>query len=132
MTKNYNSQAFTPEEVQKGLHLDLINYLLDYNSKADGYFNDIHIDTDGYCIIVEWVHESYKDAETSFEFVDYDEEVMKIVQYPDNSYGYASNEDEANDMLQLWLHENPGWKKNTFGHWYNSAENIELIKEILD
>ena len=31
------------------------------------------------------------------------EEVMKIVQYPDNSYGYASNEDEANDMLQLWL-----------------------------
>lgn len=132
MAKDYNSQAFTPEEVKKGLHLDLINYLLDYNSKADGYFNDIHIDTDGYCVIVEWVQESYKEACTGFEFVDYDEEVMKIIRYPDNSYGYASNEDEANDMLQLWLHENPGWEKNNFGHWYKPAENIELIKEILD
>ena len=44
MAKDYNSQAFTPEEVKKGLHLDLISYLLDYNSKADGYFNDIHIE----------------------------------------------------------------------------------------
>ena len=25
MAKDYNSQAFTPEEVKKGLHLDLIN-----------------------------------------------------------------------------------------------------------
>lgn len=132
MAKAYNSQAFTPEEVKKGLHLDLINYLLDYNLKANGYYIDIHIDTDGYCVIVEWVQESYKDACTSFEFVDYDEEVMKIIRYPDNSYGYASNEDEANDMLQLWLHENPGWKKNSFGQWYKPAENIELIKEILD
>lgn len=132
MTKNYNTQAFTPEEVQKGLHLDLIKYLLDYNSKAEGFFNDIHIDSDGYCVIIEWVQESYKEACTGFEFVDYDEEVMKIVHFPDNSYGYASDEDEANDMLQLWLRENPGWKKNNFGHWYKSAENIELIKEILD
>jgi hypothetical protein len=132
MAKNYNSQAFTPEEVQKGLHLDLIKYLLDYNSKAEGFFNDIHIDSDGYCVIIEWVQESYKDACTGFEFVDCDEEILKIVHYPDNSYGYASSEDEANDMLLLWLHENPGWKKNNFGHWYKPAENIELIKEILD
>ena len=132
MAKNYNSQAFTPEEVQKGLHLDLIKYLLDYNSKAEGFFNDIHIDSDGYCVIIEWVQESYKEACIGFEFVDHDEEVMKIVHFPDNSYGYASDEDEANDMLQLWLRENPGWKKNNFGHWYKPAENIELIKEILD
>ena len=132
MSKAYNSQAFTPEEVKNGLHLDLINYLLDYNSKADGYFNDIHIDTDGYCVIVEWVQESYKEACTSFEFVDQDEEIMKIVHYPDNSYGYASDEDEANDMFLLWLHENPGWEKNEYGRWYKKAANDELIKENLD
>lgn len=132
MSKAYNSQAFTPEEVKNGLHLDLINYLLDYNSKAEGYFNDIHIDTDGYCVIVEWVQESYKEACTSFEFVDHDEEIMKVVHYPDNSYGYASDEDEANDMLLLWLHENPGWEKNEYGRWHNKAVNDELIKEILD
>lgn len=132
MTKNYNSQAFTPEEVQKGLHLDLIKYLLDYNSKAEGFFNDIHIDSDGYCVIIEWVQESYKEACTSFEFVDHDEEVIKIVHFPDNSYSYASDEDEANDMLMLWLHENPGWEKNEYGHWYQPAENDRNIKEILD
>lgn len=132
MSKEYNSQAFTPEEVKKGLHLDLIKYLLDYNQKADGYFNDIHIDTDGYCVIIEWVTESYKEACSSFEFVGCDEEVLKLVHFPDNSYGYASDEDEANDMLLLWLHENPGWEKNEYGRWYNKAANDELIKEILD
>lgn len=132
MSKNYNSQTFTPEEVKKGLHLELINCLLDYNSKADGYFNDIHIDSDGYCTIVEWVQESYTEACTSFEFVDHDEEVMKIVYFPDNSCGYASNENEANDMLALWLHDNPGWEKDEYGHWYQSVENDRNIKEILN
>ena len=127
MSKEYNSQAFTPEEVKKGLHLDLIKYLLDYNQKSEGYFNDIHIDTDGYCIIIEWVTESYKEACSSFEFVGYDEEVLKLVHFPDNSYGYASNEEEANDMLQLWLHENPGWEKNSYGGWINKNEDIKEI-----
>jgi hypothetical protein len=132
MSRDYNSQAFTPEEVKKGLHLDLINYLIDYNSKADGYFNDIHITTDGYCTLIEWVQESYKEACTGFEFVGCDEEVMKIVHFPDNSYGYASNEDEANDMIMLWIHENPDWKKDEYGHWYQKIENDKNIKEILD
>ena len=127
MSEEYNSQAFTPEEVKKGLHLDLIKYLLDYNQKAEGYFNDIHIDTDGYCVIVEWITESYKDACSSFEFVGCDEEVLKLVRFPDNSYGYASDEDEANDMFQLWLHENPGWEKGPYGGWINKNEDIKEI-----
>ena len=127
MSKEYNSQAFTPEEVKKGLHLDLIKYLLDYNQKAEGYFNDIHIDTDGYCVIVEWVTESYKEACSSFEFVGCDEEVLTLVRFPDNSYGYASDEDEANDMFQLWLHENPGWEKSSHGGWLNKNEDIKEI-----
>jgi hypothetical protein len=130
--KNYNSQAFTPEEVKQGLHLNLINYLLDYNSKAKDYFNDIHIDSDGYCVIIEWVQESLTDATTSFEFVDYDETVLKIVKFPDNSYDYVEDQDEANDRFQLWLHENPGWEKDGNGGWYNKTENDERMKELLD
>lgn len=132
MSKEYNSQAFTPEEVKKGLHLDLINYLLSYNEKSEGFFNDIHIDSDGYCVIIEWVTESYTDSCTSFEFVGSDEEILKIVHYPDNSYGYASDEDEANDMFLLWLRENPGWERNSYGVWHKVINSNDEIKEILD
>ena len=128
----FNSQTFTPEEVKQGLHLDLISYLLSYNEKAKDYFNDIHIDSDGYCIIVEWVQESLTDATTSFEFVDYDETILKIVKFPDNSYDYVEDQDEANDRFQLWLHQNPGWEKDGNGSWYNKTENDERMKELLD
>jgi hypothetical protein len=124
--KNYNLQAFTPEEVKQGLHLDLIKYLLDYNAKSKDYFNDIHIDNDGYCTIIEWVSESREDATTSFEFVDCDETILKIVRFPDNSYDYVEDQDEANDRFQLWLHENPDWEKDGFGGW--KKKEVKEIK----
>ena len=34
MERDYNRQSFTPEEVEKGLHLDLLNYLLDHNKTS--------------------------------------------------------------------------------------------------
>ena len=129
-TNGYNSQAFTPEEVKKGLHLELIKYLLEYNEKSEKYYNDIHITTDGYCTIIEWVCECHGEACTGFSFVDHDEQVMKLVYYPDNSFGYAEDEDEANDMLLLWLRENPGWERNEYGHWYNKIEQEQFIKSI--
>ena len=124
----FNSQAFTPEEVKQGLHLDLINYLLDYNSKSKNYFNDIHIDSDGFCVIIEWVTETYGDVLTSFEYVGEDEVVLKIVKFPDGSYDYAEDQDEANDRFQLWSHENPDWAYDSNKGWYKKDE----IKEILN
>ena len=118
----FNSQAFTPEEVKQGLHLDLINYLLDYNSKSKECFNDIHIDSDGYCIVVEWVTETYGNALTSFEYVGEDEVVLKIVKFPDGSYDYVEDQDEANDRFQLWLHENSDWERNDSGKGYRRKE----------
>ena len=118
----YNSQAFTKEEVKQGLHLDLINYLLDYNSKSKECFNDIHIDSDGFCVIVEWVTETYGDVLTSFEFVDEDEVVLKIVKFPDGSYDYVEDQDEANDRFQLWLHENPDWERDEPSKCYRRKE----------
>lgn len=122
----FNSQAFTPEEVKQGLHLDLINYLLDYNSKSKECFNDIHIDSDGFCVIVEWVTETYGDVSTSFEYVGEDEVVLKIVKFPDGSYDYVEDQDEANDRFQLWLHQNPDWERDESGKRYKRKE----IKEI--
>ena len=49
----YNSEAFTPEEVEKGSHLKLLNCLFDLNKNLDNGHYDIHITSDGYCLIIE-------------------------------------------------------------------------------
>ena len=67
----YNSMAFTPEEVEKGMPQKLIQTLLDLNNLSEDHFNSMHITTDSYCTIVEWVwgpvDRSYGGH---FEFVD--------------------------------------------------------------
>ena len=74
----YNCMAFIPEEVDKGMVIDLINYLLDANKKSIDHFNEIHISTDSYCTIVEWI---WKPLDNSyggeFQFVDEDEYITK-------------------------------------------------------
>lgn len=76
--KNYNSMSFVPKEVDQGLHTDLINYLLHYNKESEGHYNDIHITTDGYCLIIEWSNVPYHGQwGGKFEFVDEDEFVCK-------------------------------------------------------
>ena len=114
MERDYNRQSFTPEEVEKGLHLDLLNYLLDHNKKSENQYYDIHITTDGYCTIIEWIDRPYNndyDIE-SFEYVDSNKKVMTVVKYPDNTIDYACDETQAKEMLDIWLEHNPGWKKN--------------------
>lgn len=118
----FNSQAFTPEEVKLGLHFELLNCLLSYNAQATDYFNDIHIDSDGYCTIIEWVQESREEAFTSFEYVGEDEVILKIVKFPDGSYDYVEDQDEANDRFQLWLHQNPDWERGPNGGYIKQAE----------
>ena len=54
-----NSVAFTPEEVEQNLHMDLITYLLSYNQKSKSSYFDIHITSDGFCTIVEFVNLTY-------------------------------------------------------------------------
>lgn len=114
-----NSEAFTPEEIEKGLHLDLLKLLLDYNKINDKHYKDIHITTDGYCLIVEWTTKYYDDADLggSFEYVDEDSEVMKTIEYPDGHYEYIHMDEDAKIYLDEWLKENPGWKKNDWGRW---------------
>ena len=105
----YNSQGFTPEEVEKKLHLDLINYLLDFNTKSDRHYHDIHITTDGYCLIVEWTTNNYEDLSAgSFKFVDEDQVVMTEKIFPDNHTELCYNEADYKERLDEFLKENPG------------------------
>lgn len=115
-----NSKAFTPEEVKKGLHLDLIKYLLSYGNKSDKYFYDIHIFSDGYCTIIEWVESPYNDDDGVYQgrfgFIDEDEDIMKEIKLPDNSYAYV-HRGEEDEYLNKWLEDNPGWEKDAYGLW---------------
>lgn len=128
--REYNSQSFTPEEVEQGLLQDLLNYLLDYNKKCKSGYYDIHITSDGYCTIVEWVDISYNfnGEEGKFEFVPANGQVMLEYSFPDNHYEQFYSEEEYQERLQEWLKENPGWVKTYYGTWTNEIENEEYRK----
>ena len=133
MERDYNRQSFTPEEVEKGLHLDLLNYLLDHNKKNETQYYDIHITTDGYCTIIEWADVNYDEKygqEGKFEFVPSNGQVMLEFSFPDNHYEQSYNEEEYQERLQEWLKENPGWVKTHYGTWTNEIENERIRKEL--
>lgn len=133
MKREYNYQAFTPEEVKQGLLNDLLNYLLDHNKKNKNQYYDIHITTDGYCSIVEWTDVSYNNEygdEGKFEYVPYNGQVMLEFSFPDNHYERFYSEEEYQERLQEWLKENPGWVKTSYGTWTNTIENERIRKEL--
>ena len=126
-----NRKAFVPEEVKKGLLKDLLDYLLNYNLKSKDYYNEIHITTDGYCTIVEWEDVPYdKGWGGTFQYIDESHVVMKEVMFPDNHSEYLFDEEEQ-EAIDEWLKENPGWKQNEFGIWYNEVECQQLKEELL-
>lgn len=91
MEKRYNSEAFTPDQIEKGLHIDLLNFLMKLNANSDDYYADIHIWTDGYCTVVDWIENI---DGVGFKFVDYDEVVMKEIRLPDTTVVYDFPENE--------------------------------------
>ena len=133
MSRNYNYQAFTPEEVKKRLLNDLLNYLLEHNKKNDQQYYDIHITTDGYCSIVEWVDVSYNNEfgeEGKFRFVDSDQVVMLEKTFPDNHTELCYDEEDYQERLREFLDKNPGWEKTAYGSWTNRIENENLRKAL--
>lgn len=131
--REYNSQAFTPEEVKKGLHLDLLNYLLDHNKKSEKQYYDIHITTDGYCTIIEWTDVDYNQEygpEGKFEFVPADGYVMIERTFPDNHTELCYNEEDYQERLDEFLKDNPGWVKTHYGTWTNEIENERIRKQL--
>ena len=133
MNRDYNYQAFTPEEVKKGLLNDLLNYLLEYNKKNETHYYDIHITTDGYCSIVEWSDVGYDKEygeEGKFRFVDSDQVIMTEKTFPDNHRELCYDEEDYQERLKEFLEKNPGWEKTTYGTWTNRIENESLKKAL--
>ena len=114
-----NSVAFAPEDVQKNLHIDLINYLLSFNQKSEDSFFDIHITSDGFCTIVEFANltRGINDTSEGFVYMDEDHYLLKRVNFPDGHYDYF-DDNEAEDVFNNWLADHPGWEKDEFGRWY--------------
>ena len=121
-----NSKAFTPEEVEKNLHLDLIKYFLDHNKKNDESYYEFLVTTDGYCTIINWVDRDYNPEITEEKFVCIDEDrqvVAEEVSFPDNHYELCYN-GEGDNVLNEWLKEHPEYKKNEWGMWVNTEEKV--------
>jgi hypothetical protein len=69
--KEENSQAFTPEDIEKGLLDDFLKIL--FKIQHDGkYPLDIRIWTDGYCKIVNWVT-VFADAPSTYQLLNGDQ-----------------------------------------------------------
>ena len=130
--EKYNSQAFTPEQVDNGELQDLLNYLLLFNKKSKKSYMDIHITSDGYCMIVEWVEVNWEFKEEcgKFDFVDSSEIIMQERYFPDNHCELCYNEEDYQQRLKEWLKENPGWTKTTWGTWTNEIENEKWRKAL--
>ena len=131
MEREYNYQSFTPEEVKQGLLQDLLNYLLEYNQKNNKGYYDIHITSDGYCTIVEWVDIGYdiQYEESKFVLLKSDEGIMKKLLFPDNHYEIVYPE-EAKERLSEWHKEHPEWVKTPYGTWTNEEENKRFKEEL--
>lgn len=128
----YNSQAFTPEQVDNGELQDLLNYLLAFNNKSKKSYMDIHITSDGYCIIVEWceINWEFREECGKFEFIDSGEIVMQERYFPDNHCELCYGEDHYQQRLKEWLEEHPGWTKTVWGTWTNEIENEKWRKAL--
>jgi hypothetical protein len=71
MSKEENSQAFTPEDVEKGLFDDFLKVLFKIQQEAK-YTLDIRIWTDGYCEVVNWVT-SFPECPSTYQLVNGDQ-----------------------------------------------------------
>ena len=124
----FNEETFTPEEVEKGLHIELINTLLKLDQMSEDHgsaFRDIHICSDGYCTIVQWCLNNKDYGTGSFEYVSGDQVIMQEIVLPDDSYQYAHDDEEANEILNNWLSEHPNWKRAQFGGRYEDTSHEE-------
>jgi hypothetical protein len=71
---NINRMDFTPKDVEGGELTKFLNMLIALD--CENYYNDIHIWSDGYCTIVEWVQVNYESNE-QFKFVDCNHQVVR-------------------------------------------------------
>ena len=121
-TAQINKQTFSREEIEKGVPLKLLDYLLKHNvdldvDESDNF--DIRISSDGETCSIEWVNTAY-DGE--YQLVDEEHVVLKEVIFPDNTIEYLPD-DEEDEAFNNWLKDHPTYVKSPItGHWYDKEE----------
>lgn len=122
---------FSKKDQEKGLHIKLLNTLLEFNSESSDYFLEILIKTEDFDEVrIEWIQNYYKsDYDTHYKPVSSDQYVMMDYEFPDGHYEYVESYEQGNELLQEWLKGNPGWEKTEYGRWVNKEENEKLLKE---
>ena len=126
--ERYNEIVLKPEEVNNGLLTKWINFLTETSKELANSYYDIHITSDGYCTMIQFNDVSFDPTQESgkFEFVDYDEQVMKEVEMPDGTCQYIFREEDSEEVIKEFLKEHPNYYKNQFGRWVNKDEEIEF------
>lgn len=133
MKTEYNSMAFTPEEVEKGLFTAFLNVLTEYNKKNINYYNEIHVYTDGCCQIIEWAQVPVDhDYGGVFTYLDEDHVIMKEIRFPDGHYEYAIDGEQEKEMWEEFHKNNPGWVKTPYGSWTNEIENKKFLESSIE
>ena len=97
----FNSIAFTPDEVAEGFLEKFLGVLLDFNNKNQERYHDIHITTDGFCTIVEWVTRPYDDScAGKFKFVGEAQFIATEVVLPNGDVKYAFSKEEEREIIE--------------------------------
>lgn len=121
MANEINRMYFSKEDIEAGLMHELLVYLCRYSYTSGprglSHYNDIHIyPCDCEAFMVEWTQLPWShDYGGRFEYVNEGQEVCDDLVLPDGSRDYTPDGEE---YLKWWLEENPGWKKDRWGHWY--------------
>ena len=70
-----NSISFTPQQVERKLHLKLLEYFDEFNQDNDSRYVEVHIMNDGFCTILEWEVVPYNhEYGGQFKYVDEEHE----------------------------------------------------------
>lgn len=120
-----NKQVFDISKDKGRRQFDaFLKVLLDYNAEGDNDdYNEIHIYQEEMLMIVEWNKVPYShEWGGKFQYIDYDEYVMKEVSFPDGHYEYLFP-DEVEEKLEEWHKSHPEWVKTYYGTWTNMEEN---------
>lgn len=118
LVNNMNSMYFGKKELDA--MYELVRFLNEQSYKSESY-NDIHIfPADLGAFIVEWAQVPWDHSYGgNFRYVDDNQTVCTELRYPDDTFGYVEDPEEA---LKEWLEEHPGWTKDEWGYWHH--ENI--------
>lgn len=120
-----NRQSFNVSKENGRKQFDaFLKVLLDYNANKDNDdYNDIHIYQEETLMIIEWDKIPYNhEWGGSFQYIDFDDAVMKDVTFPDEHHEYLFPS-EVDDELKKWHDKHPEWVKTEYGTWTNMEEN---------